>query len=143
MGQSASHRSALSLRGARILVVEDDAILAMELGMILQDAGAEIAGPCRSVPDALAMIAQRNDIAAAVLDVRIGHETIAPVAHQLSRRGTPFVFYTGQIARDPTLAEWPNCKVISKPAAASAIVSAVADLVGWPAWADIKVVSGT
>jgi DNA-binding NtrC family response regulator len=132
MSQSASHKSALSLRGARILVVEDDAILAMELGMILLDAGAEIAGPCRTVPDALAMIAQRNDIAAAVLDVRIGRETIAPVARQLSRRGTPFVFYTGQIARDPTLAEWLNCKVISKPAVAGAIVSAVADLVVWP-----------
>jgi DNA-binding NtrC family response regulator len=132
MAQSASHSSAPSLRGARVLVVEDDAILAMELSMILQDAGAEVAGPCRSVAEALATIGRSPDIAAAVLDVRIGRDTIAPVAHQLRRRGTAFVFYTGQIAGDPILAEYSNCRVIAKPAQALAIVSAVADLVTVP-----------
>jgi DNA-binding NtrC family response regulator len=82
-----------ALEGLRVLIVEDDAILLMDLEQILQSAGAEIV-LCRSVSEALVALAQ-DRIAAAVLDFRIGHETIAPVARQLSQRGTPFIFYTG------------------------------------------------
>jgi hypothetical protein len=39
-----------------------------------------------------------------VLDVRIGRETIAPVARQLIKHGTPFLFYTGQLGTDPAMA---------------------------------------
>lgn len=63
-----------------------------------------------------------------MLDVRIGHDTIAPVARQLARRGTPFVFYTGQVGSDPAIAEWPGRTVITKPAPAKTIVSAVAGM---------------
>lgn len=133
MAQLANRRAPPpSLRGARVLVVEDDAILAMELALILRDAGADIAGPCGTVAEALAVSARTLDIAAAVLDVRLGRETIAPVARLLASHGTPFVFCTGQIARDPTLADWPDCRIIAKPADASALVGAVADLLSSP-----------
>jgi CheY-like chemotaxis protein len=81
------------LRGARLLLVEDDALLLMELEAILLDAGAEMAGCCRTVRDALA-VASSEGIDAAILDVRVGRETIAPVAQRLASRGTPFIFYT-------------------------------------------------
>lgn len=77
--------------------------------------------------DALATV-ERAGISAAVLDVRIGNETIAPVARQLGRRGTRLFFYTGQMGYDPALEEWRGCKVVSKPAQAQTIVSAVVDL---------------
>jgi DNA-binding NtrC family response regulator len=112
-----------ALEGLRILIVEDDAILLMDLEQILQGAGAEIV-LCRSVSEALVALAQ-DRIAAAVLDFRIGHETIAPVARQLSQRGTPFIFYTGQLAGDLALAEWRRSKVVIKPAPARKIVAAV------------------
>jgi len=115
-----------ALRGARVLLVEDDVLLLMELEAILRDAGAEIAGCCRTVREALA-VTERDGLAAAVLDVRVGHETIAPVARQLASRGTPFIFYTGQVGNDPDLAEWTGCRVLSKPARASAIVAAIAE----------------
>jgi DNA-binding response OmpR family regulator len=115
------------LHGARVLLVEDDAILLMELETILQDAGAQIVGACRSVADALVAVEQGRPTAA-VLDVRIGRETIAPVARQLGRSGTPFVFYTGQIPGDPELTEWSSCRIVSKPARAATIVAAVAEL---------------
>lgn len=116
------------LRGMRILVVEDDALLLMDLESILADAGAEVVGRCRTVGDALSAV-ERDNAAAAVLDVKVGQESITPVVRQLARRGTPFVFYTGQlIGSDPVLAEWPDSKVVAKPAEARAIVSAVADL---------------
>src|SRR5262245_41014319 len=91
------------LRGVRLLLVEDDALLLMELEAILLEAGAEIAGGCRTVRDALA-IASGDEVDAAILDVRVGRETIVPVAQQLASRSTPFIFYTGQIGKDPELA---------------------------------------
>ncbi len=122
-----------ALRGVRVLVVEDDILLLMELQAILLEAGAEIAGCCRTVREALT-IAERNGVAAAILDVRVGRETIAPVARQLASRGTPFIFYTGQVENDPELAEWTGHRVLSKPARASTIVAAVAEaLQGVPA----------
>jgi DNA-binding response OmpR family regulator len=116
-----------ALTGANILIVEDDVILLMELESILLDAGAAMVGACRTVNEALAA-ADQNDMEAAVLDVRLGHETIAPVARQLRKQGTPFLFYTGQVNNDPALAEWPDCRILSKPARANAIVAAVADM---------------
>ena len=116
------------LRGVRVLVVEDDALLLMELESILIEAGAEVVGVCRTVAEG-ATAAQQEGIAAAVLDVRIGRDTIAPVARQLDRQGTPFMFYTGQVGNDPAIAEWADRTIVGKPAQAKAIVSAVAGLV--------------
>jgi DNA-binding response OmpR family regulator len=115
------------LRGARVLVVEDDALLLMELESILQDAGAEIVACCRNVTDGLTAVEQKP-LAAAILDVRIGQGTIAPIARRLSNCGTPFLFYTGQVENDPALAEWSNHTVLTKPARPAAIVAAVVHL---------------
>ena len=101
-----------ALHGARVLLVEDDILLLMELEAILREALA---------------VTDRDGVAAAILDVRVGRETIAPVARQLASRGTPFIFYTGQVESDPDLAEWTGHRVLSKPARASAIVAAVAE----------------
>jgi DNA-binding response OmpR family regulator len=115
----------LRLQGARVLVVEDDPLLLLELESILKDAGAEIVACCRNVKDGL-MAVEKNGVAAAILDVRIGRTTIAPVARQLAERGTPFLFYTGQVENDPALAEWSDHVVLSKPARPATIVAAVA-----------------
>jgi DNA-binding response OmpR family regulator len=115
----------LPLRGARVLVVEDDPLLLLELESILQDAGAEIVACCRDVIDGLKAI-QGDGLAAAVLDVRIGRATVAPVARELAERGTPFLFYTGQVENDPALAEWSDHIILSKPARPAVIVAAVA-----------------
>ena len=116
-----------ALQCARVLVVEDDFLILVELEAILSEAGAEIAGGCRTVKDALAF-AEEDGIAAAVLDVRLGRETVAPVARMLARRGVPFVFYTGQVDTAAMLAEWPDCTIVPKPSQARAIIKAVADL---------------
>ncbi len=55
---------------------------------------------------------------------------MAPVARQLARRGTPFVFYTGQVENDPALAEWSDRKIVAKPAQAGTIVAALAESLG-------------
>jgi DNA-binding LytR/AlgR family response regulator len=127
MEQAEKLSGAEALRGVRVLVVEDDLLLLMELESVLLDAGAEIAGLCRTFADALT-VTDENGVSAAILDVRVGRDTIAPVARRLANRGTPFFFYTGQIENDPALTEWKEHKILSKPARRSAIVAAVADL---------------
>ncbi len=115
------------MHGARVLIVEDDFLLLMELESILKEAGAEVAGMCRTVDDALAATRQ-NGFSAAILDVRIGDHSIRPVAHCLAEHGTPFIFYTGQTAADPELQDWAGRPVLAKPASADSIITALAEI---------------
>src|SRR5262245_10449301 len=115
------------LDGARVLVVEDDFIIGLELAAVLTDAGAEVVGPSQTVQAALAR-AEGEGLSAAVLDIRLGDGTVAPVARQLAERHVPFVFYTGQSKTDPLRAEWPDCQIVSKPASPASLVAAVASL---------------
>jgi DNA-binding response OmpR family regulator len=115
------------LRGARVLVVEDDALVLMELESILQDAGAETVACCRNVSDGLTAVEQKPP-AAAILDVNSGRRLIGPVARRLARCGTPFLFYAGEVENESTLAEWPDHPVLTKPERPATIVAAVARL---------------
>src|SRR5215468_9200429 len=114
-----------ALKGARVLIVEDDFLILLELESVLAEAGGELAGSCLSLEEGLAG-AENGDLTAAVLDVRLGRESSFPIAHRLERRGVPFVFYTGQAEIDQLRAQWPECRVIAKPARRGAIVAAIA-----------------
>ncbi len=116
------------LSGVRVLVVEDEFLIMVELVALLEEAGAEIVGPCSSVQQALTA-ASHETFSAAVLDMRLGSELVSPVARELAHRGVPFIFYTGQAQSDPVLAEWPDVKVVAKPAASNQIIDAIVRLV--------------
>jgi DNA-binding response OmpR family regulator len=113
------------LQGARVLVVDDEFLIAAQLEADLSAAGAEVIGPLLTVSEALAAAA-REDLTAAVLDIQIGSDSIGAVALELSARGIPFVFYTGQVHTDPIRAQWPMCRVVSKPAPAHRLIAEVA-----------------
>ena len=81
------------LRGARVLIVEDAVLLALELETGLSDAGAQIVGPAYELEEALALLDQEID--AAVLDANLNGHSVTPVAEALAARGIPFVFATG------------------------------------------------
>jgi DNA-binding response OmpR family regulator len=110
---------------ARILVVEDEFLVALEIESVLHDAGVKTVLLCRNVSDAVAQ-AGRADITAAILDVRVENELISPVARQLTRRGIPFLFYTADPKADPLAAEWPGRTIVAKPADACTITKALA-----------------
>ena len=78
----------------RILVVEDEALVALEIEQTLQDAGYDVVGPAGSVDQAFASVAEHG-IDAAVLDINLDGEMVWPVAETLRERGVPFVFTTG------------------------------------------------
>jgi DNA-binding response OmpR family regulator len=99
----------------------------MELETILAEAGAQAVQSCRTVEAALAP-ANDADINAALLDIRLGRQTIAPIARCLVSRDIPFAFYTAQTQADSSLSEWPQTVVLAKPASPGAIVATIAGL---------------
>ena len=119
------------LKGMRILVVEDEPLLAWELELALADAGATVIGPARTLSIGCAL-AQQEDLTAAVLDVRLGKEDSAPIAAALYEQGVPFLFHTGHGSRFELGQQWA-APVISKPSNPDAVVATVANLVAPPA----------
>ena len=78
----------------RILVVEDEALVAMLVEDALMDAGFGIIGPAATVEEALRLLNdERPD--AVVLDLNLAGETSTPVADELAARGIPYVIATG------------------------------------------------
>jgi PAS domain S-box-containing protein len=80
--------------GSRVLIVEDEALVALQLQNDLESAGHHIVGPARSLKHGL-MLATQEQVDAALLDVRLGRETSAAIADQLLTRSIPFAFATG------------------------------------------------
>lgn len=85
-----------SLQGLRVLIVEDEALVAMLLEDMLGDLGCEIAASLSRIDQATAFAGDTEQaIDVAILDVNVAGESIAPVAAALAARGAPFVFATG------------------------------------------------
>ena len=83
------------LHDRRILVVEDEYLIAMSLADALENAGSVVVGPVPSVDKAIQTIDSEPDIDAAVLDVNLGGMLAYPVADMLIARKIPFVFTSG------------------------------------------------
>ena len=83
----------------RILAVEDEALIAMELEAMLEDLGHEVIGPASTVEDALALL-QRAAPDAAVVDANLGGQSARPVVETLSKAGIPMVLASGYEARE-------------------------------------------
>ena len=80
---------------ARVLIVEDDAFLALDLADQLSGCGYTVVGTPTSVAAAHAILDQATACDVAVLDVNLGRETSEPIAHRLILEGTPFLVISG------------------------------------------------
>ncbi|MFC0103669.1 response regulator [Sphingopyxis terrae] len=84
------------LAGARILVAEDEYLLAEELQAALVELGTRVIGPAASLADALALIETADArLDAAILDINLGGEPAFVAADRLARDGIPLIFVTG------------------------------------------------
>lgn len=118
------------LDARRVLVVEDEAIVAMLVEDGLAEAGAEVLGPAGSVEEALRLIeaaVTEGGLSGAVLDIALEGLGVAPVADRLAALGVPFLFATGWAANDG-LAGGHAAPVLHKPFGPHALVAAVAAL---------------
>ena len=111
------------LSGRRVLVVEDEALVAMLVEDALLDAGAEVIGPVATVAEALTLLKSQTP-EAAVLDLNLAGETSTPVADELKRRGVPFVIATGYGA-DGVPPSHAGVPVLAKPYDPAELTSAL------------------
>ena len=113
------------LAGRRILVVEDDLTIALDLKTTLEGAGAVVIGPASSLDKAL-RLAQEGALDAAVLDVRLEHGDTRPLAVGLVGRRVPFLFQTS----DPGVVAglFPDVPILRKPFRPEHLVASLAEL---------------
>ena len=114
-GPALAARSLSALANRRVLVAEDEYMIAEEIATVLGDAGAEALGPVPRVADALRLLAAENRIDGALLDVNLGGEAVWPVVDALLARGVPVVLASGYDASaiPAAYARLPRCQ---KPA---------------------------
>lgn len=111
-------------RGIKVLIVEDEGLVALMIEDMLQDLGCEIVALASRLKEARE-IAAIASIDLAVLDVNLAGERSFPVAEILRDRGVPFMFSTGYgTAGLP--AEFSKCPVLSKPFSAKALQETLA-----------------
>lgn len=112
-----------TLQGMRVLVVDDEFLIAIAIEETLKDAGADIVSAA-TLPAAL-KIATEEQLSAALLDVRLGRQTSEEVADMLASRAIPFVFYSGQPLPDSMRAKHPGAQVLIKPIRHDAFIEAI------------------
>jgi DNA-binding response OmpR family regulator len=101
----------------RVLVVEDEALLALEISEYLTDVGFEVVGPAASVARALKLITYPGcDIA--ILDVNLGSEHSEPIALALKARSIPFVVVSGN-SLEHLPSGFSGAPLVSKPVSPS------------------------
>jgi CheY-like chemotaxis protein len=102
------------LRDRRILIVEDEYLIAISLREHLEEAGSIVVGPVPSVDKAIEAIESKPQIDAAVLDVNLGGVMAYPVADALLSRNIPFVFTSGYEDTD-LKSRYPSVRNCLKP----------------------------
>jgi CheY-like chemotaxis protein len=110
-GKLVEKAAADKLAGLRVLIIEDESLIAMHVEDLVCELGCEVIGVVASVPKALERLA-RADVELALLDVQLGDAPAYPVAAALKERNVPFVFMSGygQIAEP-----WRDRPALQKP----------------------------
>jgi DNA-binding NarL/FixJ family response regulator len=115
------------LRGRRIMIVEDEMLVAMELEALLAEQGCAVIGPAPTADRALALLAEGLPDAA-ILDVNLNGQTAAPVAAALRAQNVPFLLATGYSqSLQPELKDTPR---VDKPVNHERLVQALTQLLG-------------
>jgi len=114
----------------RILIVEDEELIALELSAELSRLGWAVVGPAATLAEAQALLSKGVD--AAVLDVNLRGRPVYPVAKELQRKRVPFIFCTGYEMVDPE-GRFADVPVLRKPAHPAAVSAALSDLLKAPA----------
>jgi PAS domain S-box-containing protein len=97
----------------RVLLVEDESLIAMMMDQMLRELAVDVVGPFGSVREAVAAI-EREPIDAGILDINLGGEMAYPIARLLQARNVPFVFMTGYGA-EAVAVPFPNVRIFQKP----------------------------
>jgi len=115
------------MREARILVVEDEPLVALDFAAVLQDEGYQVIGPARSTDHALDIIGRRTRLDGALIDIHLPGGTVDPVAEALQQRGVRFAFVTGS-GHEAVPERFREAPLIQKPCRLADLLKAVEHL---------------
>lgn len=116
---------------ARLLLVEDEAVVGMFMEELLQGLGFETIGPVPSLAESLA-VAKRETFDAAILDMNLRGESVYPLADLLMARSVPFIFVTGY-SKAGVESRFAGINIVEKPATHEALQKALNGLFAPPA----------
>lgn len=116
------------LRGTSILIVEDEAFLAMDIASMLSGAGALVEGPLNRLEQAMAY-SDFEVLDAAVLDVDIAGDEIFRFADRLIARKIPIVFHTGRVDIEYLASRYPDARIVRKPCLTREFVAALSTVI--------------
>jgi CheY-like chemotaxis protein len=109
----ATRSTSLAIVGNRILVVEDEPLVAMNLSKSLAELGFHVVGPFSTLAKA-ATAAVETEVDAALLDVNLSGKVVYPVADILASKNVPFAFITGY-STEALPSRYANAPVLQKP----------------------------
>lgn len=118
-----------ALNGLRILIVEDEYLIAADLEAVLQDAGATVFGPVSDLERALEIATADFPLDGAVLDINLQGEMVFPAAAVLAEHNIPVVFVTGYERRRVPI-EFGNAPCLTKPFDNRALIEKLAKVTG-------------
>lgn len=116
------------MQSRRIIIVEDEFLVAMCIEDLLRELGHTVVGTALRLGDAL-KLAHSSDFDFAVLDVNLGNELSFPVADALHKRGIPFIFVTGY-GRAGIIEQHAATPTLQKPFEAPALQGAIIQATG-------------
>jgi two-component sensor histidine kinase len=125
--ETPSQPALLKVAGRRILVVEDEPLIAMDIEDKLLAAGCEVVGPAATVATAL-RLASELAIDAALLDANLGGHPVDELAAELARRGIPFAFVSG-FGRQSLPIPFQDARLLTKPFGGEELIEMVRSLV--------------
>lgn len=114
------------LTGRRILVVEDDYALAVDICDDLRRVGATVLGPAPTSHYAYNLLLGRRGIDGAILDIRLHGTDVFDLARELRERGVPMVFATGYGSDIP--AAFGSTPLLNKPISSDRLIEVVGNL---------------
>jgi two-component sensor histidine kinase len=114
------------LTGKRILVVEDEPLIGLDIVAALEDAGATVTGPAATIDEACRLI-ESGSFDAALVDANLHGHPVGRVAETLAQRGVPFAFATGY-DRDGLPQGFKDMPILRKPSGSDQVVGMVARL---------------
>ena len=110
----------------RILIIEDQILISMDLEEIVNNCGSIPVGPAHTISEALRFVSE-NEFDAAILDINIDGDMVFSVADRLSILKKPFIFITGYTTDDfPDL--YPGVPIVAKPFSRKGLSAAIAEI---------------
>jgi CheY-like chemotaxis protein len=118
------------LAGYRVLVVEDEVLVALSISEMLREAEGVPIGPAASVREARQLIKEGAAIDAALLDVNLSDGSVTPILESLSARGVPTVVYTGGNVPEDVRQRHPDLVALSKPVLPARLIGELRKVIG-------------